>query len=52
MFVGFISKESKVYTNMPINKPKMKTSVNVSSVSQSSVSYVQSRDGPMEAYVK
>jgi hypothetical protein len=52
MFVGFISKESKVYANMPINKPKMKTSVNVSSLSQSSVSYVQSRDGPMEAYVK
>ena len=52
MQIGFERKKSNVYSNMPINKTKMKTSVNVSAISQSSVSYVKSREGPTEAYVK
>jgi hypothetical protein len=52
MQIGFERKRSNVYSNMPINKTKMKTSVNVSAISQSSVSYAKSREGPTEAYVK
>jgi len=44
--------ENKLYGNLPLSKQKNKTSVNVTMLSQSSQSFVQTRDGPKEAYVK